>query len=202
MSLWYLEEPLVLASKSTVRRQILAAAGIPFDVHPADVDERTLEQNAGTASPTEIALLLAGAKAVAAAVKFPGRLVLAADQTLACGNRVFAKPIDRAAAREQLALLRGRTHELHAAVAVQCDGVRLFAHCETARLLMRDFSNSFLEEYLDLIGATACDSVGAYQLERIGIHLFESVEGDYFTILGLPLLPLLGYFRAAGYLAA
>lgn len=199
--LWHLE-PLVLASRSVVRQKILQAAGIPLQVHAADIDERALERDAASASPADVARLLACAKVAAVAAMFPGRVILGADQTLACGNRTFSKPENRAAAREQLTALRGRVHELHAAVAVQQDGTLLFTHAETARLVMRDFSNSFLEAYLDLTGSAACQSVGGYQLEGMGIHLFEKVDGDYFTILGLPLLPLLGFFRNAGYVAA
>lgn len=200
--MWLADKPLVLASGSRVRRKILQAAGIPLDVHPGDIDERALEQSAGPASPAEIARLLAGAKAAAVAEKFPGRIILGADQTLAFGDRTFSKPADRVAAREQLIALRGVAHDLHAGVAIQCDGRRLFSHVETARLVMRNFSNSFLEDYLDALGPAVCDSVGGYQLEGTGIHLFERIDGDYFTILGLPLMPLLGFFRDAGYLAA
>jgi septum formation protein len=198
MALWLADRPLVLASSSQVRRKILQAAGIPLDVHPADVDERALERGLGDRNPPSIASLLAGAKAEAVAETLPGRIVLGADQTLACGNRMFSKPENRAAAREQLTMLRGGVHELHAALVVQCDATPLFTHVETARLVMRNFTDAFL----DLAGATVLQSVGGYQLEGTGIHLFEKIEGDYFTILGLPLLPLLGFFRKAGYLTA
>jgi len=125
--------------------------------------------------------------------------VLGADQTLARGSARFSKPADRAAAAEQLRGLRGQTHELHSALALVRDGELLFGCVETARLTMRDFSDRFLDEYLDMAADTAMASVGAYQLEGIGIHLFEKVEGDYFTILGLPLLPLLAFLRANGF---
>jgi septum formation protein len=127
------------------------------------------------------------------------RPVLGADQTLACGDRRFSKPADRAAAAEQLRGLRGRTHELHSAIALVRDGEALFELVDTARLTMRDFSDRFLEDYLDMAGDAALASVGGYQLEGIGIHLFERVEGDYFTILGLPLLPLLAFLRRNGF---
>jgi septum formation protein len=122
-------------------------------------------------------------------------LVLGADQTLARGNSRFGKPADRAAAAEQLRGLRGRTHELHSALALARDDKILFDCVDSARLTMRDVSDRFVDDYLDMAGDTALASVGAYQLEGIGIHLFERVEGDYFTILGLPLLPLLAYLR-------
>ena len=139
----------------------------------------------------EIAALLAREKALAVAAQLPGRLVLGADQTLALGERRFSKPADRAAAREQLKLLRGQTHELHSAIALARDGVIVFEHREVARLTMRAFSDGFLEAYLDAAGAAVTASVGGYQLEKTGIQLFERIEGDHFIILGLPLLPLL-----------
>jgi septum formation protein len=129
----------------------------------------------------------------------PGRLVLGADQTLARGNKRFSKPANRAAAAGQLRALRGRTHELHSALALVRDGAVLFDCVESARLTMRKISDRFIDDYLDMAGAAALASVGAYQLEGIGIHLFERVEGDYFTILGLPLLPLLAYLRQNGF---
>jgi septum formation protein len=131
-----------------------------------------------------------------------GRIVLGADQTLALGERRFSKPTDLAAAREQLKLLRGRTHELHTAIALAHDGTILFEHREAARLTMRAFSDAFLDHYLDAVGADVMASVGGYQLEKTGIQLFERVEGDHFVILGLPLLPLLRHAREAGWLAA
>ena len=129
----------------------------------------------------------------------PGRLVLGADQTLARGDTRFSKPANRAEAAAQLRALRGRTHELHSALALVRDGDVLFECVDTARLTMRDFSDRFLDDYLDMAGDAALASVGGYQLEGIGIHLFERVEGDYFTILGLPLLPLLAFLRQNGF---
>lgn len=202
MALWNLDRPLVLASRSAARRALLEAARIPCDVRPADLDERALERQAGPSEPAALALMLADAKAQAVARHCPGRLVLGADQTLACANRVFSKPCDRTAAREQLSRLRGCTHELHAAVSLWRDGERLFSHVATARLTMRPFSDSFLERYLDEAGEAALASVGGYQLEGLGVHLFERIDGDYFTILGLPLLPLLAYLRSGGHVIA
>jgi len=195
MALWLTPQPLVLASRSDVRGKILAAAGLRVEIRPSQVDERAAEAKAGIADAAAVARHLARAKADAVAASLPGRLVLGADQTLARGNTRFSKPVDRAGAAEQLRALRGRTHELHSALALVRDGTELFACVDTARLKMRDFSDRFLDEYLDIAGPAAMSSVGGYQLEGIGIQLFERVEGDYFTILGLPLLPLLGFLR-------
>jgi len=128
-------------------------------------------------------------------------LVVGCDQTLALGERRFSKPADRAAARAQLLALRGKTHELHSAVALCRNGALTFGHVAVARLTMREFSESFLERYLDAAGDAVTASVGAYQLERSGIHLFDTIEGDHFTILGLPLLPLLAHLRREKVLA-
>jgi septum formation protein len=202
MPLWLADQPLVLASKSAIRHAILRDAGLPVEVRSADIDERAIEQRATTRDAGEVAALLAREKARTIASRLAGRLVLGADQTLALGERRFSKPAHRAAAREQLAALRGRTHELHTAVAVVRADTVLFEHRETARLTMRAFSNRFLDAYLDAVGADAATSVGGYQLEGAGIQLFERVEGDHFVILGLPLIALLQYFRQAGWLAA
>ncbi len=199
MALWLSPQPLVLASKSDVRGKILAAAGLRFEIKPAQIDERAVEANAGAADAAAVARFLARAKAEAVARTVPGRLVLGADQTLARGNTRFSKPANRAAAAEQLRALRGRTHELHSALALVRDGAVLFDCVDSARLTMRNISDRFLEDYLDMAGAAALASVGGYQLEGIGVHLFERVEGDYFTILGLPLLPLLGFLRQNGF---
>ena len=202
MPLWLADQPLVLASKSAIRGEILRAAGLAIEVCPADIDERTIEQGSAARDPGEIAALLAREKAHAVAARLPGRVVLGADQTLALGERRFSKPTDRAAAREQLKLLRGQTHQLHTAIALVRDGVILFEHRKAARLTMRAFSDRFLEHYLDAAGAAVTASVGGYQLEKTGIQLFERLDGDHFVILGLPLLPLLLHLRQAGWLAA
>jgi len=202
MPLWLAGEPLVLASKSAIRHALLRDAGVPVEVQPADIDERTIEQRSPARDAGELAALLAREKARTIAARLPGRLVLGADQTLALGERRFSKPDDRAGARAQLAALRGRTHELHTAVALVRESTIVFEHREVARLTMRAFSDSFLESYLDAVGAAVTASVGGYQLERIGIQLFERIEGEHFVILGLPLLALLQYLRQAGWLAA
>ena len=202
MPLWLAGEPLVLASKSAIRHALLRDAGVPVEVQPADIDERTIEQRSPARDAGELAALLAREKARTIAARLPGRLVLGADQTLALGERRFSKPGDRAAARAQLKALRGRTHELHTAVALVRESTIVFEHREVARLTMRAFSDSFLESYLDAVGAAVTASVGGYQLERIGIQLFERIEGEHFVILGLPLVALLQYLRQAGWLAA
>jgi septum formation protein len=202
MPLWLAGEPLVLASKSAIRHALLRDAGVPVEVQPADIDERTIEQQSPASDAGELAALLAREKARTIAARLPGRLVLGADQTLALGERRFSKPGDRTGARAQLAALRGRTHELHTAVALMRESTIVFEHREVARLTMRAFSDSFLESYLDAVGAAVTASVGGYQLERIGIQLFERIEGEHFVILGLPLVALLQYLRQAGWLVA
>ena len=202
MPLWLAGEPLVLASKSAIRQTLLRDAGVPVEVRPADIDERAIEQQRPARDAGELAALLAREKARKIAARLPGRLVLGADQTLALGERRFSKPGDRAGARAQLEALRGRTHELHSAVALMRESTIVFEHREVARLTMRAFSDSFLESYLDAVGAAVTASVGGYQLERIGIQLFERIEGEHFVILGLPLVALLQYLRQAGWLAA
>jgi len=199
MPLWLSPQPLVLASKSDVRGKMLAAVGLRFEIRPAQIDERAVEAEGGITDAAAVARLLARAKASAVARSLPGRLVLGADQTLARGSRRFSKPVNRAAAAEQLRSLRGRTHQLHSALPLVRDGAVLFDYVDTARLTMRNISDRFLENYLDMAGAAALASVGGYQLEGIGIHLFERVDGDYFTVLGLPLLPLLNFLRQNGF---
>ena len=181
---------------------VLEAAGIAIEIKPAAIDERGVEARADLGDPAAGAALLAREKAKAVAAADPERLVLGADQTLALGQRRFSKAADRAGARAQLAALRGQTHTLHSAVAVVAGGTVLFEHVDAAHLTMRAFSDDFLERYLDAVGDAASASVGGYQLEGVGIQLFERVEGDHFTVLGLPLLPLLHWLRRAGHLAA
>jgi len=169
-------------------------------VMPADIDERALQKNSGLSAPAEIAGLLAREKALFVSSNNPGRYVVGADQTLALGTRLFSKPAGRAQAAEQLRLLAGGTHELHSAIAVARDGKLLFAGVSVARMTMRHLSGSGIEAYLDQAGEAVTTSVGAYQLEGLGVHLFERIDGDHFTILGLPLLPLLAFLREQGLL--
>jgi septum formation protein len=201
VGLWLGAAPLVLASRSQARRALLEAAAVPVEVCPADVDERALEAAAGSSDAETVAGLLARAKAVSVSERLPDRLVLGADQTLALDGRRFSKPADRNAAREQLLSLRGRTHALHSAIALAQGPDIIFEHVGVARLTMRPFTDEFLDAYLDTAGPAATASVGAYQLEKTGIHLFEQVEGDHFTILGLPVLPLLHFLRGTRLLA-
>jgi septum formation protein len=190
------QPPLILASQSRARQAVLIGAGITFEARPAELDERAVELESGLTSPQEVADCLARAKASAVSAEYPGRYVIGADQTLALGTRRFSKPADRAAAAEQIAELAGNTHELHAAVAVVLDRQVLFSHVSTARMTMLPLSRNTIDAYLTEAGDTVLGSVGAYQLERLGVHLFERIEGDYFTILGMPLLPLLAFLRS------
>jgi len=200
MQAWLYPSPLLLASASRTRRAILHAAGLPVEVQPAEIDERAVEDLSDLTEAEDVADLLATAKARSVSMRHPGRLVAGADQTLALGTERFGKPRERAQAREQLRALRGRTHRLCSAVSVVCDGILRYAHVETAHLTMRDFSDEFLERYLDAAEAALTSSVGGYQLEGVGVQLFERVQGDHFTVLGLPLLPLLLYLRRDGFL--
>jgi septum formation protein len=199
--LWLASQPLVLASQSRVRRALLEAAGIPVEARPAHLDERAIEQSV-TGGPGEVALALAREKARTVAAMSGNGIVVGCDQTLALGERRFSKPADRGTARAQLLALRGKTHDLHSGVAVCRNGAVTFGHVAVARLTMRAFSESFLDAYLDEAGTAVTASVGAYQLERTGIHLFEKIEGDHFTILGLPLPALLAELRREKVLAA
>ena len=201
MPLWLAAAPLVLASRSAVRRTLLEAAGVPVEICPADIDERGLEAGAPLQAPVAIAALLAREKASVIASRNRGRLILGADQTLSLDGRRFTKPADRAAARAQLRALSGRTHELYSAIAFVQDGTMLFEYVGVARLTMRAVSDRFLDDYLDAVGDAATASVGAYQLEGLGIQLFERLEGDYFTVLGLPLTTALDFLRRHGCLA-
>jgi septum formation protein len=196
MTLWRGKDPLILASQSRARQTLLANAGISFEAVPAEIDERAVQQASGLASPGDIAALLAREKALSVSVRQPEKFVVGADQTLALGERQFSKPAGPTQAAEQLRALAGQRHELHSAVAVARDGKILFADVAVAHMTMRRLSESEIDAYLDEAGAGVTTSVGAYQLEGLGVHLFERIEGDHFTILGLPLLPLLAFLRS------
>jgi septum formation protein len=196
MTLWRGQSPLILASQSRARQDLLTNAGISFEAVPAEIDERDIQRSSGLAGPGDIAALLAREKAVAVSRQRPGRLVVGADQTLALGRELFAKPDSRAQARAQLSALAGGQHELHSAVAVARDGKRMFEAKALARMTMRPLSTAQIDAYLETAGERVTGSVGAYQLEGLGVHLFEHIEGDHFTILGLPLLPLLAFLRS------
>lgn len=188
---------LILASKSATRKALLQQAGLRFVSVPASIDERALEiaaiDNGGDGR--DVALLLARRKAAAVAAAHPGAIIVGADQTLSLGTELLHKPADRAAAVAQLDHLKGKTHRLHAAVTLVRDGLLLWSDIQTAELTMRDFSAAERDDVLAREGDAILDSVGSYRLEGPSIRLFETVTGDYFTILGLPLLPLLAALR-------
>jgi septum formation protein len=192
--------PLILASASPIRAELLARAGLSFSVQTARIDEEMIRNAALAegASPRDIADTLAELKALRVSARAPGALVIGCDQVLARGRDVLGKPADLAAAREQLLSLRNRDHRLLSAAVVCQDGAPLWRHVGEARLAMRDFSDAWLDGYLARNPAAATGSVGAYRLEEEGIRLFSVIEGDYFTILGLPLLPLLNWLTLRG----
>ena len=201
MTIWRGPSPLILASQSRARQMLLASAGIDFKAVPADVDERAVQQTSGLTSAGDIAALLARAKAVMVSSQYACQFVVGADQTLALGTRLFSKPAGRAQAAEQLRALAGNRHELHSAVAVARDGKILFEATSSAGMTMRRLSDAEIEAYLNEVGEAVTSSVGAYQLEGLGVHLFERIEGDHFTILGLPMLQLLAFLRSERLLA-
>jgi septum formation protein len=201
MTVWRGQLPLILASQSRARQMLLANAGIDFEAAPAEIDERAVQQDSGLTLPGDIAALLAREKAHMVSTRKPGRFVVGADQTLALGAKLFSKPAGRIQAAQQLGALAGSTHKLHSAVAVAREGEILFEAVAVADMTMRRLSESQIEAYLNEAGEAVTSSVGSYQLEGLGIHLFERIEGDHFTILGLPLLQLLAFLRSERLLA-
>jgi septum formation protein len=199
--LWRGRAPLLLASASATRRALLESAGLPVDTEAAEIDERAIEASLGEAGARAVASQLARTKALAVSRRHPDRIVIGADQTLSCEGTHFHKPPSRPAAKDQLLALAGRTHALHSAVAIATEGTVVHDFVEEGRLTMRPLSPSAIERYLDIAGDRALQSVGAYQLEGIGVHLFEEVAGDHSTILGLPLLPLVAALRKMDLLA-
>ena len=195
--LWMPEEPLILASGSSARAQMLEAAGIPFEIDKPTLDERAVEAplRAAGADGAQIAAALAQAKALEVSARRPGRYVLGGDQTLQVDSDLLAKPEGRAGARDHLRLLSGRSHQLHAAAALARDGQILLAMTDTATLSMRVLSEDFIATYLDAAGEAVLGSVGAYQIEGLGVHLFERIEGQHPVIMGLPLQPLIDALR-------
>lgn len=193
-------EKLILASGSPFRKTMLVNAGLDIEAVPADVDERALEaplHDSGV-SPEDVALVLAEAKAVEVSERNPGRLVLGCDQTLSLGDEVFHKPADMEGARRHLLALSGKTHQLNSAAVLVRDGNVLWRHVGIANLTMRQLDPAFIGRHLAHVGKKALASVGAYQIEGEGIQLFERIEGDYFTIVGLPLLAVLTELRGLG----
>jgi septum formation protein len=202
------EPVLVLASQSATRRTLLERAGLRFEALPAAVDEAALKESAQAEGipPEDAAIMLAEAKAERLARRLPDALVIGCDQLLVCpmedrSLRWFDKPADLAAARTQLLALRGRTHRLVTATVAWRGGARIWQDVSVPRLTMRSFSEDFLDAYLAAEGEALCASVGGYRLEAMGVHLFSRVEGEHSAILGLPLLPLLGFLRGHGILA-
>ena len=195
---------LILASASAARRAVLAGAGLRFESHAAAIDEAAVKTaaRADGLSATNTALLLADLKAQRIAARDPDALVIGCDQLLVCGDAWFDKPADRAEARDHLIRLRGRPHTLITAVLCHRNGQRLWHHVAKPSLTMRPFTDTFLDAYLDAEADHLTSTVGAYRLEGPGIHLFDRVEGEHAAILGLPLLPLLGFLRQHGILAA
>lgn len=198
--LWRGKAPLLLASKSAARKALLAAAGIPFEAVGAEIDERVHEARLREtdAEPGEIAAHLARAKARAVAGRNPDRLVVGADQILSLDALIFAKPRDIDEAQAQLARLSGRRHHLHSALCVARGNGVLFEAADTATLTCRKLGAEFIARYVAAMGKSLLDSVGAYQVEGLGVHLFARIDGDHATILGLPLLPLLAFLRQEG----
>ncbi len=199
--MWRGRDPLVLASQSGSRRMLLENAGLAFETRPAALDERAIQDRSGLSDPGAIAALLAREKALAVSRLRPDAWVIGADQTLALGARVFAKPAGRAEAATHLADLAGQTHDLHSAIAVVREGQAMFEHVGVARMTMRPLGRDAIAAYLDAAGNAVASSVGAYQIEGLGVHLFARIDGDHFTILGLPLPPLLDFLRRRGLLA-
>ncbi|MEZ5783526.1 MAG: Maf-like protein [Rhizobiaceae bacterium] len=192
--------PLILASGSPFRRQLLENAGLSFSVERPEIDERAVEAplRSSGATPEDIAQVLAEAKAMDVSERHPGALVIGSDQTLSLQNEMFHKPKDMEGARRQLLALSGRTHELNSALAIARDGETIWRHMDVVHMTMRKLEPGFIGRHLAQVGDKALSSVGAYQIESEGIQLFEKIDGSYFSIVGLPLLPLLSKLRELG----
>lgn len=184
---------IVLASKSASRRAMLGAAGVEFEVRPAAIDERALEAEMAGAGPSEVALALAEAKALS--VYGQGRPVLGSDSVVAVAGRRFSKPASRTQAAEHLEFFSGKTMELHSAAAIAVGGALRWSHAEVARLQVRELTPRFIEEYLAAEWPEVSQCVGVFRIEARGVQLFERIEGDHFTVLGMPLLSVLGALR-------
>ena len=189
---------IILASTSKIRGKILSAAGIEFSVLNSELDEEEAKNSLTEISPRKISLELARLKSEKISRLYPKVMTIGADQVLGFKDQIFNKPVSRANAESQLSMLRNATHTLYSAVSCAMAGAEVWNHCSEARLTMRDFTPEFLSSYLDGSPADYLSSVGAYKLEETGIQLFEKIEGDYFTILGLPILPLLDFLRQRG----
>lgn len=191
------DRPIVLASASAVRTRLLASAGVPHEILPADIDEADVRDRlvAEDAAHEQVAEVLAELKAQKIAAARPDAIVLGADQVLSCADELFEKPAGRDGVRDHLRRLRGRSHTLHTAVCAVIDSQVTWHHTARADLRMRALSDEFIERYVAAAGDSACQSVGAYEMEWLGVHLFEAIDGDFYSILGLPLLPLLVFLR-------
>jgi len=190
--------PLVLASASPFRKALLENAGLTFDVEPAQIDERAVEAALGDLNPEDVATILAEAKAQDVSERNPGAIVIGSDQTLSLEGTIYHKASNMDEARRRLLALSGKTHELNSAIVLAKDGETIWRHLSVARMTMRDLDPGFVGRHLSNVGDSALASVGAYQFEGEGIQLFERIDGDYFTIIGLPLLPLLAQLRDQG----
>jgi septum formation protein len=195
-----LAQQIILASNSPHRRTLLENAGLEFSVEKPDIDERAVEAAlAGSgATPEDVAAVLAAAKAVAVSERHPEALVIGSDQTLSLGGELLHKPADMEAARRQLLSLSGKTHQLSSAAVLAGQGAAIWRHTSVAHITMRKLDPAYVGRYLSEVGEAALGSVGCYQIEGRGVRLFEKIEGDFFTIVGLPLLPLLAALRQHG----
>lgn len=193
---------LILASKSPARAQVLYQAGVEFRSIVSHVDEGAIKQEYANLAPEQLVIKLAEAKSLAVAQKFPNDYVLGCDQILVFDQHVMDKPRDLLEARARLQMLRGQKHELFSALVVIKKGQTSWKNLQKAYLKMRDFQESFLDFYLQKSGEEVCESVGAYKIEGMGIQLFEEIQGDNSTIMGLPIFPLLAYLRDEGFLAS
>lgn len=194
--------PLILASGSAVRARLLKSAGVTFEIIPSGVNEDEIK-NAERAGDVEtLAMTLAQAKAADVAARHPRALVIGADQILECNGKRYDKPKDRTEAASHLRAFRGRTHRLITACTIYEGREEIWRETAVPRLTMWAFDDTFIDNYLEAAGDGVLTSVGAYQLEYLGSHLFEKIDGDYFSILGLPLLPLLAFLRTQGLLIA
>lgn len=193
---------LILASQSASRRAMLDAAGVGYLAHPAAVEERALEAALGDAGPHEIALALAEAKAIAVSRDYPRALVLGSDSLVSVAGRRFDKPQDRAQAAEHLRHFSGQMMELHSAAVLARGGLAVWRHADVARLQVRTLSEEFIAAYLAAEWPAVAGCVGVFRIEALGVQLFEQIEGSQFTVLGMPLLPVLGALREFGELRA
>lgn len=197
--LYSYDQKMVLASGSSIRASLLRNAGFDFEIMPSSIDESAIYElsakQSGSLEPADVAELLARTKAEAVSAMEPDALVIGADQTLSVGDRIYRKCNSMDEARETLLSLRAQTHQLNSAVCVAERGEVIWSYTDRANLTMTNFSPEFLGRYLGYAGAEILNSVGAYQLEGLGIHLFEKIQGDYFSILGLPMLPFVKFFR-------